>query len=222
VWTSRVPRLEYPDLCVFDLDPSEDEPAMLRAAALGLRDLLDEVGLPSWVKTTGSKGFHIVVPLDGQVEFGTVARFAHAAATILIRRDPEHLTLEFMRVDRGSRIFIDTGRNGYGATYAAPYAIRPKPHAPVSAPCTWAEIEDGTVGPQTFDLRTMPARLAAVGDLWGTPAERGQSLHGPTEQLRQMLPESEWVDDLDALYSRQRVTAMHRGLARTRRAREEE
>jgi len=65
VWTSRAPGLYYPDICVFDLDPSVDDPAALRDAALGLRGLLDELGLPCWVKTTGSKGFHIVVPLDG-------------------------------------------------------------------------------------------------------------------------------------------------------------
>ena len=74
VWTSRVPDLYQPDFCVFDLDPSADEPDVLRAAALALRDLLEELGLPSWVKTSGSKGFHIVVPLDGKSGFGEVAR----------------------------------------------------------------------------------------------------------------------------------------------------
>ncbi len=219
VWTSRVPDLEHPDLCVFDLDPSEDDPDALRAAALGVRDLLDELGLPSWVKTTGSKGFHIVVALDKRAGFDEVALFAHAAATVLVRRDPEHLTQEFMKADRGGRIFIDTGRNGYGATYAAPYAVRPKPHAPVSAPCTWAELESGEAGPQTFTLRSMTARLAAAGDLWATVGEHEQSLHQPIEQLRGMLPEDEWVDDLDTLYATQRVEALHRGAASARRAR---
>src|SRR5437870_12136807 len=79
VWTSRAPDLYYPDICVFDLDPSrEDEPDVLRAASLGLRDLLSELGLGSWVKTSGSKGFHIVVPLDGKARMGQVAGFAHA------------------------------------------------------------------------------------------------------------------------------------------------
>ena len=88
VWTSRAPNLYQPDICVFDLDPSEDEPDVLRAAALALRDLLDELGLPSWVKTSGSKGFHIVVPLDGKAGFGEVARFAHAVGAMLVKRDP--------------------------------------------------------------------------------------------------------------------------------------
>ena len=84
VWTSRAPNLYQPDICVFDLDPSEDEPDVLRAAALALRDLLDELGLPSWVKTSGSKGFHIVVPLDGKADIGQVAAFAHAVGTVLV------------------------------------------------------------------------------------------------------------------------------------------
>src|SRR5207302_3039739 len=95
VWTSRAPDLYYPDICVFDLDPSVDDPAMLRAAALAVRDLLDELGLPSWVKTSGSKGFHIVVPLDGKTNMGEVDRFAHGVGALLVRRDPKNLTQEF-------------------------------------------------------------------------------------------------------------------------------
>ncbi|HEX5107337.1 MAG TPA: non-homologous end-joining DNA ligase [Vicinamibacterales bacterium] len=167
VWSSRIPRLYYPDVCVFDLDPMEDQPAILRTAALALRDLLGGLGLAAWIKTTGSKGFHIVVPLDGTVPMGEVARFAHAVGTVLTRRDPDHLTQEFSKADRGGRILVDTGRNGYSATWASPYAVRARAGAPVSAPCTWDEIERGTVGPQTFTLRTLPARVAEVGDLWG-------------------------------------------------------
>ena len=115
--------------------------------------LLQELGLPSWVKTTGSKGYHIVVPLDGSQDMGVVARFAHTVGRLFIARDPEHLTEEFSKADRGRRIYVDTGRNGYSATFAAPYAVRAKPGAPVSAPCTWEEIERGEVGPATFTLR---------------------------------------------------------------------
>jgi len=176
VWTSRAPKLYQPDVCVFDLDPSEDRPDVLRASALALRDLLGEIGLASWVKSSGSKGFHIVVPLDGKAGFGDVARFAHRVATTLIARSPDHLTQEFSKADRGGRILIDTGRNGYSATFAAAYAVRAKPGAPVSAPCTWEEIERGDVGPRTFTLRTMSERVKKVGDLWSDVWRRGQSL----------------------------------------------
>src|SRR5258708_37030561 len=108
VWTSRAPDLYHPDICVFDLDPAEDEkPGVLRAAALALRDLLEEIGLPSWVKTSGSKGFHIAVPLDRKSEMGDAARFAHAVGTLLVRRDPAHPTQEFPQTDRGGRILVD-------------------------------------------------------------------------------------------------------------------
>jgi bifunctional non-homologous end joining protein LigD len=187
VWVSRAPDLYHPDICVFDLDPSKaDEPQVLRAAALGLRDLLDELGLPSWVKTSGSKGFHIVVPLDGKAHIGEVAGFAHEVGTILVKRDPQHLTQEFSKADRGGRILVDTGRNGYSATFAAAYAVRAKPGAPVSAPCTWEELERGEADPRTFTLRAMAGRIAEVGDLWSDMRRRGRSLRRPMERLSRM------------------------------------
>jgi bifunctional non-homologous end joining protein LigD len=186
VWTSRAPKVYQPDICVFDLDPSADEPDVLRAATLELRELLDELGLPSWVKTSGSKGFHIVVPLDGKAGFGDVTRFAHGVARLLVKRDPNNLTLEFSKADRGRRILVDIGRNGYSATFAAAYAVRPKPGAPVSAPCTWEELESGEVGPQSFTLRKMASRFSAVGDLWGDMLKRKRSLGRPMEKLRRI------------------------------------
>ena len=185
VWISRAPKLDNPDICVFDLDPTEDEdPAVLRTVALALRDLLDELGLPSWVKTSGSKGFHIVVPLDGKSTMGQVAGFTNAVGTLLVSRDPKHLTQEFHKKDRGGRILVDTGRNGFSATHAAAYAVRAKPGAPVSAPCTWEEIEKGTAAPQSITLRTMPARLEKVGDLWADLRKRGRSLTRAIAKLK--------------------------------------
>jgi bifunctional non-homologous end joining protein LigD len=185
VWTSRAPDLMHPDICVFDLDPSKDDDYdTVRAAAIGLRDLLAELGLPSWVKTTGSKGFHIVVPLDGKTPMGEAARFANAVGTLLVRRDPAHLTQEFHKVDRGGRILVDTGRNGYSATFAAAYAVRAKRGAPVSAPCTWKEIERGTVNPRTFNLRNMAVRMQDVGDVWSDMLRRKRSLTRAIEKLR--------------------------------------
>jgi bifunctional non-homologous end joining protein LigD len=184
VWTSRAPNLYHPDICVFDLDPSEEDPAALRNAALALRDLLDELGLPTWVKTSGAKGFHIVVPLDGKGDFGQVSQFAHTVGARLVTRDPQHLTQEFSKKDRGRRILIDTGRNAYSATFAAAYAVRARRGAPVSAPCTWEEIESGTVGPGTFTLRTMAERITKVGDLWSELPTRKRSLRRAIARLR--------------------------------------
>jgi bifunctional non-homologous end joining protein LigD len=184
VWTSRAPDVNHPDICLFDLDPSVDDEGTLRATALALRDLLEEVGLPSWVKTSGSKGFHIAVPLDGKANMEDVDRFAHAVGALLVKRDPKNLTQEFHKVDRGVRIFIDTGRNGWSATHAAAYAVRARPGAPVSAPCTWEEVESGKVGPRTFTLRNMAARIQDVGDLWVGMRRRRRSLQGPLRALK--------------------------------------
>ena len=183
VWVSRVPRLLYPDLCVFDLDPSTEDVGAVRDAAVALRDFLHELQLPCWVKTSGSKGFHIVVPVDVKTEFELVARFATAVGTAFVSRAPELLTQEFSRADRGGRIYVDTGRNGFGATFAAPYTVRPRRGAPVSAPCTWEEVERGEVAPRTFTLRNMPERVAQVGDLWADMLRRGRSLRRPMERL---------------------------------------
>jgi bifunctional non-homologous end joining protein LigD len=186
VWTSRVPNLQCPDLCVFDLDPSGDDVDAVRQAALGLRDLLDELTLPSWIKTSGSKGFHIVVPVAANTHVDLVAGFANAVGAVLVSRASDRLTQEFSKANRKGRIYVDTGRNGYSATFAAVYAVRAKRGAPVSAPCSWEEVERGDVHPQTFTLRTMCDRVAQVGDLWAD-MRRGRSLERPMARVRALV-----------------------------------
>ncbi|HWA76668.1 MAG TPA: non-homologous end-joining DNA ligase [Polyangiaceae bacterium] len=198
VWTSRVPSLHNPDLCIFDLDPAHDDPAVLRAVTLEVRDLLAELGLRSWLKTSGSKGFHIAVPLNGEAEFDAVSHFAHGVGAVLVKRNPSELTQEFIKADRGGRILVDTGRNRYGATFAAAYAVRPKPGAPVSAPCSWQELERGEVGPQTFTLRNLPERSRQVGDLWADIYEHGHSLSEAAEKLAPLLSAQEFTAALAA------------------------
>jgi len=183
VWGARAPHLNYPDVCVFDLDPSTEDLESVRAAAIGLRDLLAKLGLQSWIKTSGSKGFHIVVPIDGKTPIGTVARFANSVGTMFVKLAPDRLTQEFSKVDRRGRIYVDTGRNGYSATFAAAYTVRAKPGAPVSAPCSWEEVERGEVNPRTFTLRNMPERLTKVGDLWADMRRRGRSLKPAIKKL---------------------------------------
>src|SRR5438477_10336875 len=107
---------------------------------------------------------------------GEVEGFAHALGRLLVSRDPKNLTQEFHKVDRGVRILVDTGRNGWSATHAAVYAVRAKAGAPVSAPCTWEELESGRVGPRTFTLRNLKARLDEVGDVWASRLKRRRSL----------------------------------------------
>jgi len=184
VWTSRMPVLQSPDLCVFDLDPSEDDVDAVRRAALDLRDLLAELTLSSWIKTSGSKGFHIVVPIAANTHVDVIARFAHTVGTLLVGRASDRLTQEFSKANRKGRIYVDTGRNGYSATFAAAYTVRARRGAPVSAPCTWEEIERGEVHPTSFTLRNMLERVGTVGDLWRGMRRRARSLKRPMERLR--------------------------------------
>ena len=191
VWVSRVPELERPDLCVFDLDPSHEDEQALRAAALLVRGVLEELGLVSAVKTSGSKGFHIVVALDKTADSELVWRFSHSVGTLLVKRHPDVFTQEFIKADREGRILIDTGRNAFGATFAAAYAVRARPGAPVSLPCTWEELENGSVGPRTFTLRSVPARLAAAGDAWAGLHARPHGLADAVAVLSTLLTEDD-------------------------------
>ena len=184
VWVSRVPTLYNPDVCLFDLDPLQDDVDTLRTAALSVRDLLAELGLTSFVKTSGSKGFHIAVPLNGKADAGDVSTFAGTVGHILVDRFPKQLTQEFSKADRKGRIYVDTGRNHPPATFAAAYAVRPKRGAPVSAPCTWEELEKGKVEPQTFTVRNMAARTAKVGDLWASLHDKRYPLGAVLKKLR--------------------------------------
>jgi bifunctional non-homologous end joining protein LigD len=197
VWISRVPELDWPDLCVFDLDPSREDDGALRDATLLVRALLDELGLTSAIKTSGSKGFHIVVPLDRTANYDTVWRFSHAFGAALVKRHPDVFTQEFSKADRRGRILIDTGRNGYGATFAAAYAVRPRPGAPVSMPCSWDEVERGSALPRTFTLRNVPERLAQFGDVWAELHARPYSLGVARERLATWLT----PDDLEAAHA---------------------
>src|SRR5438552_4978787 len=117
---------------------------------------------------------------------GDAARFAHAVGGILVTHAPDHLTQEFHKVDRRGRILIDTGRNGYSATFAAAYTVRAKAGAPVSAPCTWEELERCKVCPRSFTLRTMAQRIVDVGDLWSDMLTSKRSLRKPIERLREL------------------------------------
>lgn len=198
VWSSRQPALGRPDLCVFDLDPARQAPAELRAAALAVRDVLSELGLRSWVKTSGSKGFHIVVPLAEGATFESVWRFAHGTGALLVKRQPQLLTQEFLKAERAGRILIDTGRSGPGATFAAAYAVRARAGAPVSAPCSWSEVESGAVQPQSFSLRAMASRSQQVGDPWAELYAHAAELAPALARLEARLSPDDWQASLAA------------------------
>jgi bifunctional non-homologous end joining protein LigD len=117
---------------------------------------------------------------------GDVAGFAHHVGAFFVKRYPQQLTQEFSKADRNGRIYVDTGRNGYSATFAAAYAVRARTGAPVSAPCTWDEVESGKATPRTFTLRNMNARFDEVGDLWSDMLRRKRAIGPAIERLRRL------------------------------------
>jgi len=166
VWTSRREAPQFPDLLVFDLDPPEGGFDQVRAAAHLVREVLDELGLPAFVKTTGSKGLHVVAPLDPHASFDTVGKLGNQIAALLCQRHPDALTTEFYKKDRRGRLFLDTMRNAPGATVVAPYSLRGKPGAPISAPIDWDEVDDPALAADGIRMRDVRARLDRRGDPW--------------------------------------------------------
>jgi bifunctional non-homologous end joining protein LigD len=173
VWLSRTPDIHHPDQMVFDLDPASDDLGVLRSAAAALHGLLDELGLASFLKSSGSRGLHVVVPLVPAADTDTVKVVSMAVAEVLAARHPDDFTTEGRIANRHGRLYLDIGRNGYAQTMAAPYAVRGLPGAPVSVPLDWSELDDFVPGRHT--LRTIADRLAAP-DPWAGVAAAASRL----------------------------------------------
>ncbi|MGW7553401.1 non-homologous end-joining DNA ligase [Streptomyces sp. WAC 06725] len=163
-WPVRRDDTEHPDELRIDLDPQPGTGyADAVRAALALRDVLDGLGLAGWPKTSGGRGLHVFVPIAPEWTFTQVRRSAIAVARELERRDPGRITTSWWKEERGARIFVDYNQTARDRTIAGAYSVRPFPHAPVSAPLRWEELPDAV--PEDFDLATMPARFAELGDL---------------------------------------------------------
>ena len=180
VWLSRAPDIHHPDQMVFDLDPASDDLGVLRLAAASLRDLLTELGLAAFLKSSGSRGLHVVVPLVPAADTDTVKVFSFAVTEALATRHPDELTTEGRIANRHGRLYLDIGRNGYAQTMAAPYAVRALPGAPVSVPLDWSEL-DGFV-PGRHTVATIADRLAAP-DPWAGMEEAASRLEAAGTRL---------------------------------------
>lgn len=176
VGLSRTDRLDNPDQMIYDLDPSGEDFGVVRRTAIGLRELLEEVGLVAFVKTTGSKGLHVVVPLDRKSSFGIVRSFARDVAMVVAGTDPERVTTEQRKNKRAGRLFVDSMRNAYGATAVAPYSVRASPGAPVAVPLHWDEVEEAGLRPDAFSLQAAIERATAAPDPWRGWRRRARSL----------------------------------------------
>lgn len=185
-WLSRADRPNYPDMLVFDLDPPDNDFEPVRKSAELIRDTLIELDLEPFVKTTGSRGLHVVVPLDRGSDFEQVRRFTKEAATIMAKREPHMMTSEQRKEKRKGRVFIDYLRNSYGQTAVAPYAIRAKPSAPVATPIEWDELKSKHLTSQSYTIKNIFRRLARKKDPWEGIWNKACSLDKARHRLLQI------------------------------------
>jgi len=184
-WPSCADKLDRPDLLVVDLDPSTDDFAEVRRAAGWTKELVEELDLRPYLQTTGSRGVHVVVPLDRSADTEQVVAFARDLALVLAGRHPGDLTTEFHKADRDRRLYLDVGRNGWAQTVVAPYSVRPRPGAPVATPIAWDELD--AVKADTWTMANVPDRVAEHGDPWSAMTSHGRSLLTRRERLDELL-----------------------------------
>ncbi len=174
VWLSRVEHLEQPDRLIIDLDPGAGGVADARFAAHASRELLLEAGLVPYLMATGSRGYHIVVPLRPREVFEEVRAVAFGLAEVLARRAPDRLTTEFHKKDRAGRLFLDCNRNAYAQTAVPVYAVRPRASAPVAVPLAWEELD--ATEPDEWTVRSIGRRLTQMRDPWTGFGRHARSL----------------------------------------------
>jgi len=173
-WYSRVDRPDRPDFVLFDLDPPEGDFALCVRAAHLVREALDRLELRSYVKTSGSDGIHVLVPVTRRYSFRDTHGFAEAVSKRLAAENPGVVTIEWLKRKREG-VLCDYHQNGAGKTIASVYSVRPKPGAPVSTPLAWEELTED-VRPGDFTMETALRRVAERGDLFEPVLRGGQSL----------------------------------------------
>jgi bifunctional non-homologous end joining protein LigD len=184
-WLSRDKKPDFPDQMIFDLDPSGDDFEPVRQGAFQLKKLLDGLGLISFIKTTGSHGLHVVVPLNGDENFETVRSFAQQAAAIMVRDKPQKYTMEQRKDKRQDRLFIDILRNAYGHIAVAPYAVRVHAGAPVAAPLFWEELKEPSLNSRSFNIRNILGHIKKTGNPWKDIGRVTQSLSEARRKLNE-------------------------------------
>jgi bifunctional non-homologous end joining protein LigD len=186
VWLSRADKPDFPDQMIFDFDPSTDDISTVIEGAESLKGLLDELELPAFVKSTGSRGLHVAVPLNGEADFESVRTLARALAEIVAARAPAKFTLEQYKRKRHDRVFIDINRNAYAQTAVANYAVRARRGAPVAVPLQWSELRRRGFRPDGVTLRTIEERLEESRDPWKGFWQHPASLGNVTRKLEKL------------------------------------
>jgi bifunctional non-homologous end joining protein LigD len=180
-WYSRVDKPDRPDFVLFDLDPPDDGFELAIEVAHLIRELLDEVELPGYVKTSGADGIHVVAPITRRSTFQQTYDFAEQASRLLEERHPGKVTTEWLKKKRQG-VLVDHRQNGHGKTIASAYSVRPKPGAPVSMPLRWHELTPG-IRPRDFGMEVALERVAAHGDLFAPVLEDPRPLAPAARKL---------------------------------------
>ena len=167
IWLSKKDKPDYPNRMIFDLDPSNNDFSEVKQAAKILRSLLqDELALPVYLMTTGSRGLHVVVPIKRTRGFDQVREFAQQIAAFLEKEHSDFLTTAVRKNKRDDKLFLDVARNGFAQTTVAPYAIRPIEGAPVATPLNWDELNKSSLSAQSYNIRNIFNRLGSMEDPW--------------------------------------------------------
>jgi len=168
-WYSRVDKPDRPDFVLFDLDPPDGGFVDAIRVAHLIRELLDELCLPGYVKTSGADGIHVVAPITRRSTFKQTYDFAERASRLLEGRHPGLVTTQWLKKKRRG-VLVDHRQNGHGKTIASAYSVRPKPGAPVSTPLRWDELTED-VRPRSFGMREALDRVERLGDLFAPVLE---------------------------------------------------
>lgn len=184
IWLSRVDKLRQPDKLIFDLDPAGDDFEPVRRAAQDLRAILEDIDLAPFVMTTGSRGLHVVVPLERSADFDEVREFARGIAGVLAGRKPDEYTTEVRKDKRQGRLFLDYLRNSYAQTSVAPYAVRAKPGAPVAVPIGWDELGDSSLHSRSYTMKNIFRRMGQKDDPWVDMTGQAKSIRTAQGRLK--------------------------------------
>jgi bifunctional non-homologous end joining protein LigD len=163
-WLSTTAALDRPDRIVIDLDPSVDDPALVRAAARDVRAIFEAIELVPFLMTTGSRGFHVVSPIHPDHDNIAVRALARDIGELVVRGRPSDYTTEWSKAKRGGRLLLDYFRHGYAQTAVVPYGVRARPGAPVATPIDWQELAG--LASDAYTLRSVVRRLAQKDDPW--------------------------------------------------------
>jgi len=188
IWLSKKDKLDYPDKMIFDLDPSDNDFSKVKSVAEKLKKFLEkDLNLPVYLMTTGSRGLHLVIPLERSSNFDEVRDFAQTTAKHLEAENPEEITTATQINKRGNKLYIDTARNGFGQTSVAPYAIRAIEEAPVATPIDWEELGNPSLTAQTYNIKNIFLRLGKKSNPWKNMERHSVSITSARKKLDEFI-----------------------------------